>query len=237
MCTLTYIPFKNGFFFTTNRDEGYSREEALPPNVYEEFGHTVIYAKDPEGGGTWIASNKYRAICLLNGAFVPHERNPPYRKSRGLVLLDLFKYPNIEKFSHSENLEGIEPFTVVVANVYSSYVKELRWDGVKTHIYKYSKTDPLIWMSAPLYSYEQQQWRTKYFKEFVMKKPLSQLVQSDIFNFHSYYNPENPDQSILLNKENVIGTVSISSVKLDKNEMEFNYLDIKNGNEHFCKLP
>ncbi|MFD2433530.1 NRDE family protein [Mesonia maritima] len=77
MCTITFIPLlkeEKGFVVTSNRDESANRK-TLPPKVVEEKGVKLLYPKDEVAGGTWIgASGKKRLICLMNGAFKPHQR-------------------------------------------------------------------------------------------------------------------------------------------------------------------
>ena len=87
MCTVTYIPTKNGFCFTSNRDEKASRE-TIQPTIYINNRKELIFPKDKVAVGTWIATNGSNKItCLLNGAFEGHEKKGPYRKSRGLILI------------------------------------------------------------------------------------------------------------------------------------------------------
>src|SRR5688500_18696780 len=98
MCTLTYIPLKDGFLFTSNRDERRLRAPALPPEVYRVHGKDILFPKDGEAGGSWVASSDSLQLCLLNGAFERHIPNPPYRLSRGIVLLDAFGYEGFHAF-------------------------------------------------------------------------------------------------------------------------------------------
>ena len=52
---------------------------------------------------------------MLNGAFTKHERNLPYRKSRGLIVLEIFEYKSFSDFVTDVDLHNIEPFTLVLA--------------------------------------------------------------------------------------------------------------------------
>ena len=100
MCTVTYIPSnKDSYILTSNRDESPQRASAEIPKKYKIFDQDIFFPRDPQAGGTWIASSEENyTLCLLNGAFKKHKWNPPYRMSRGLVLLDFFKYNNTNKF-------------------------------------------------------------------------------------------------------------------------------------------
>lgn len=91
MCTVSYIPKKSagGFVLTSNRDEKVFRP-TIPPLLYE-LGETKLgFPKDEKAGGSWIAANNNcRLCCLLNGAFVAHEKKPHHTQSRGTILVEL----------------------------------------------------------------------------------------------------------------------------------------------------
>ncbi|MFM7153572.1 MAG: NRDE family protein, partial [Bacteroidota bacterium] len=76
----------------------------------------IVYPRDSKAGGTWFAvSESGKTVCLLNGAFVRHHHNPPYKRSRGLMVLDFFNYDDPDRFFSEYNLEGMEPFTLIFA--------------------------------------------------------------------------------------------------------------------------
>ena len=90
MCTVSLIPGRESFFLTSNRDEKKIRRQAIPPAIYQYKGARLLYPRDADADGTWIAINQNgNAAVLLNGAFVKHKPRPPYNRSRGLVLLDI----------------------------------------------------------------------------------------------------------------------------------------------------
>src|SRR5215207_9549701 len=94
MCTVTCIPAGDKIFITSNRDEKHWRSNALPPAVYAATSGNLLFPKDGDAGGTWIAAHENgNAIVFLNGGFIAHTPKPPYRKSRGLVLTNLIDRP------------------------------------------------------------------------------------------------------------------------------------------------
>lgn len=114
MCTVTFVPTSTGFILTSNRDEKNYRP-TLPPEIHVVNGKKLLFPKDEEAGGTWIATNnQHQTVCLLNGAFETHVKNPPYRKSRGLILLESFGYDSFAEFAENVDLENIEPFTLLL---------------------------------------------------------------------------------------------------------------------------
>lgn len=152
MCTVSYLPLNQGFCFTSNRDEGKMRPAAELPQHHRVGEQSVVFARDPEGGGTWFGVGEAFTLCLLNGGFGRHVRRPPYRKSRGLVVLDCFAYPHLGAFAAGYDLEGIEPFTLIAVSHQPVTVAQLKWDGRQAYLTAFNGQQPLIWHSPTLYT-------------------------------------------------------------------------------------
>lgn len=185
MCTVTLVPlpeFPNRFVLTSNRDEAVLRK-THPPEIHSEGGSRLLYPRDSEAGGSWIGlSDRKRTICLLNGGFRKHLRNPPYRKSRGLVVKEFLAAPDFIEMAEDYEFEGIEPFTMVVAE-YEQQLRllELVWDGNSMHL-KHLPPQPGIWSSSLLYSSEEVARRKQKFEAFQKHHPLNSL---NLLQFHS----------------------------------------------------
>src|ERR1700712_4455776 len=109
MCTVTFIPSGNKILITHNRDEQGSRSKAIVPKEYTINGYTMLFPKDSAAGGSWIAINRNGAAAvLLNGAFKKHTHNPPYRKSRGLIFLEILGSSDLLLAFQTIELIGIE---------------------------------------------------------------------------------------------------------------------------------
>ena len=133
MCTVTFIPSEDKYFITSNRDEKKLRKEALPPKTYAFGDANIIFPKDEGAGGTWIAMHENgNAVVLLNGGFVKHAPAPPYKKSRGVVLLEVISHPKPFEQFQAAMLAGIEPFTLVLLDNNNLY--ECRWDSQEKHM-------------------------------------------------------------------------------------------------------
>src|ERR1044071_9417826 len=110
MCTVTFIPAGDKIYLTSNRDEKYWRSEALAPAAYQFPSGKILFPKDGDAGGTWMAVHENgNAIVFLNGGFTSHTPQPPYRKSRGLILLDLIESTAAYNSFLAINLNNIEP--------------------------------------------------------------------------------------------------------------------------------
>lgn len=227
MCTVTYIPIRGGFCLTSNRDESVSRE-TIPPQFYKNFLGSVVYPKDVQAGGTWIAtSDRGLTACLLNGAFEKHERILPYRLSRGKILLNFFNALTISSFLEEVNLEKIEPFTLLMLDHSSkimSLLYELRWDGKKKHVKKLSPETPHIWSSSTIYSKETREHRKKLFENWL--KAYQNFEDKMIYHFHTRHHDLPNSEGIIINRGENLRTVSVSQIRINSDSGTFSYEDL-----------
>ncbi|MEO1517256.1 MAG: NRDE family protein [Bacteroidota bacterium] len=217
MCTVSYLPqSEGGFLLTSNRDESPSRATHALVRQSSLLGNALLFPQDPRSGGTWICmADSGRLICLLNGAFEKHQHRPPYHRSRGLVVLDAFDHVQIGDFFERYSLEGIEPFTMVVIEGADLY--EFRWDGQQGHLQQLDRRKPYIWSSITLYDATYRASREALFEDWLRRQSV--YVQDEILKFHSGESggTGDPDNDFVMNRRNVVRTVSISSVeKKDK---------------------
>lgn len=221
MCTVTYIPTANGAFLTSNRDERTSRAAAEPPAT-RHAGNGLTYPKDAHAGGTWIALKGGRdAAVLLNGAFENHLRRPPYRQSRGVVMLEILQAEHHEDCFRALSLEGIEPFTLILFT--RGALVRCTWDGSRKHRQELDAAQPHIWASATLYGRQAQQMRARRLKEWFGKTDIS---AGNIINFHLQddirFNANHsfhPDRAAM-------ATVSVTSIDLSSEEPAVYYNDL-----------
>jgi len=176
MCTVTYLPGPAGFILTHNRDEAPNRSTQSIVKGKTPKGNTLLFPRDAQAGGTWIASSKDgKTACLLNGAFVLHRRELPYRRSRGLLLLDFFDWDDPDAFFQEYDLDRIEPFTFLYFEKPSNEsavqrVTELRWDGLQRFLKELSPQTPHFWCSATLYPPEMQIRREQVFRDWLNRQ-------------------------------------------------------------------
>jgi len=226
MCTVTYLPLADdNFILTSNRDEGIMRKPALPPATYKIAGKEIIFPKDGEAGGTWIGVEKTgRVICLMNGAFVQHERELPYRMSRGQVVLDALTADDFENFLNNYLLEKIEPFTIVAFDWREGLRRwELRWDGQQRHIKSLSHT-PQIWSSATLYNDDMHTKRKEWFKDWLSQNTDYQV--NKIRQFHKTAGEGDPITD-LRTERGFLRTVSVTTIEKLHSQIEMTYEDLR----------
>lgn len=208
MCTVTFLPLgSNEFVLTSNRDVSYKRPLASRPDYHLKNGVRLLYPRDGKAGGTWIGSSRdNRLICLLNGGYENHRRQEVYRKSRGLVVTELLAAENLSDTLSSIDLEGIEPFTLVLVEWEESMcLREFVWDGSLKHL-KELPLEPRIWSSSTLFDEDMRDLRRGWFDSW---KSESVLSPAAILNFHKHAGEGDDQVGVVLRREHV-GTVSIT---------------------------
>ncbi|TVR79961.1 MAG: hypothetical protein EA409_08580 [Saprospirales bacterium] len=220
MCTALYIPDSKGnYIFSTSRDEHKDRPVAENPNWHQSHGKDLFFPRDPAGGGSWIVCLAAKSLCILNGAFEPHERRPPYRMSRGQIPIEYSTFQSTSDFLDRFDFLGIEPFTFLIADGYS--VEEIRWDGNMSHYCNYGNDQPKLWASAPLYNREMVRMRLEWFQMFLNNNPNPDII--DVLNFYLHGGNGNPHNGLMIQRENGVETSSISCIQKFKDELKFLY--------------
>lgn len=238
MCTVTYLPFKSGFVLTHNRDEAPMRS---PQKISREkrAGTTLLYPKDIKAGGAWIvAARDGRIACLLNGAFVKHHHSPPYRRSRGLVLLDFFEWPGANDFFETYKLEEIEPFTFLY--FHQDQVSEFRWDGQNRHLKHLPLDQPHFWCSSTLYPPEMQVRREQVFRKWLSGIQLSSMdpkfLSPKVFRLHLTGSVGDPENDFVMNRGGRVCTVSVTQVVSNSGQIRMRYSDLLDHQRDFRRM-
>lgn len=229
MCTVTFIPAKEKIYLTSNRDEKNWRMDAVLPTVYQFASGKILFPKDSDAGGTWIAVHENgNAIVFLNGALVAHSPEPPYRKSRGLILLDLIEGATPYNSFLAIKLANIEPFTAVIWD--DGHLFECRWDGERKFTKQLDDQIPHMWSSVTLYDEEVISKRNEWFGNWVNLN--DEPTQSDILHFHQFTGDGDSQNDLLMNRNGQVFTVSVTSVAINGYNANMKYLDLKNDRQH-----
>lgn len=211
MCTVSYVPLENGFILTSNRDELAGRPTSLAPEFYvTEEGLSLYYPKDPMGKGSWIATSEdEKVVCLLNGAFHAHKHQPPYNRSRGLIVLEAFQYETPFDFYQSVDLNGIEPFTMIM--IWAGLLFEFRWNGKEKHFLSLPN-QAYLWASSTLYTDEVIAVKRNWLKEYLQRTPFPS--QEMMVDFHEHGGEADPINGMRIKRSNGLQTLSITSIQL-----------------------
>lgn len=222
MCVLTYVPRVKGFIFTNNRDEDPNRPACIPPKEYTLSGSSLIYPKDPLGGGTWIASGPKAHLCLLNGGTVNHVKKGNYRQSRGMVILDFQGFEDVHDFYSNYAFDEMEPFTLVVKE---KELFEIRWDHGSKTFKVLDETKPQIWSSVTLYSSEVIRKRESWFADFISKNP--DPLPADILQFHLHGGEGDQQNDLTMNRDEKVKTLGISQIISSQQETKLHYWSLQ----------
>ncbi|ANW96964.1 hypothetical protein AXE80_12045 [Wenyingzhuangia fucanilytica] len=226
MCTVTYVPSKKGFVFTSNRDEQKSRK-TIAPSSYVEDGASLFYPKDEVAGGTWIGVAEHkRLVCLLNGGFVYHDPTIKFPKSRGVVVKSILTSKNLLNTLNTIDLNGVAPFTLIVVDWNNtSNIYELVWCRKEKKLTELSVEQPYIWSSSTLYTAEVKIQREEWFKKNLLA--LSADIKQKVLEFHQDENLGNQEISPKM-KRDVVETVSTTMVIKNKEALLMEYHDYVN---------
>lgn len=233
MCTVVFIPTKNGIFFGSLRDESPKRPTAVAPKEYTHKKTLFVSPKDPLAGGTWIGlNNEENIIILLNGGFKNHEKRNNYFKSRGIIVTELLVEENPVVAWELMDLQDVEPFTLVMwcnKNLF-----QLVWDGELRHKILLNETCSYIWSSSTLYDEDAKIKRENMFHQWLSTKPVI-TTQSLLKFFGSYVDTDN---GFLINRNEITKTLSYTSVEISKHANGImSYIDFLNNTNQVCKVP
>lgn len=213
---------KDVVIITSNRDEHVQRQNAAAPAFHLLQHKKIIFPKDVKAGGTWFAAADTGVVAvLLNGAFVKHIAKPPYRKSRGLILLQIIEADEPYSFFTALNLENIEPFTIILYQPGSLH--ELRWDGNDKYEKLLNTSGNYIWSSATLYADEIIEQRKNLYNQFIHStKNITPVL---VHHFHADDNSDN-ENGFVINRQTGMKTFSITQAVVKKGNIQFLHTDL-----------
>lgn len=208
---------------TSNRDEHINRANAVYPAFYGYGDKQLVFPKDALKGGTWFISNQMGDIgILLNGAFEKHVSSPPYRKSRGLILPEIFQEESPLRALKQYDLTGIENFTIILW--YQKQLWEIKWNGTLIYMVKINPTTSHIWSSVTLYTPKMMAERRQWFDQLYQSGKIQD--QHDILDIHTRTQLTNKEYELQIYREDQIRTVSITSLSLDKQRANLIHKDL-----------
>ena len=223
MCTVSFVNDNGKIIITSNRDEKVIRPSAIPPKNYMLNGKNIIFPKDPKAGGTWFVIDADGTILvLLNGAEEKHKVQLPYRKSRGLIVLDIISSVSPKDFWQEINLDTIEPFTLILFQ--NNELFQLRWNGDKKETKSLDIDKNYVWSSSTLYSKEIRAKRSDWFFTFLETNP--RISETEMLRFHRHTEEENQENGLVINRNEETKTLSISQSVIEKNKVAILHYDL-----------
>jgi hypothetical protein len=233
MCVLSVVYNGGEIIVTSNRDEKRERPNSSIPRAYHLNGGCVVYAQDSLQNGTWlVADDRGRVAVLLNGAIKPHVPNPPYRMSRGLLLLDVFEKEDFLTAFHEFDLTGIEPFQMIFISQGSIY--QMLWDEQFKHVVQFHDRSSVCFFSSTLYSENHQQEKENWF----IKQQSNLDVDYALHLFHLHQRRSNgaEDGCFFLNNSTHL-TKSVSQVVIAQGQSTYRHWQSWNDERFEITLP
>ncbi len=227
MCTVSFVSQNGKSIITSNRDEKTVRPIAIEPKIYTINNKNICFPKDPKAGGTWFATDQNGTVLvLLNGAEKTHfDQNygqKSYRKSRGLIVLDIISSPVATDFWHQIDLHNIEPFTLILFE--NNQLFQLRWNEIDKETIKLDTKYQYIWSSSTLYSPEIQAQRQLWFNQFLENK--TKITNTQLLDFHKNKETQNKENGLIINRNNTTKTQSITQAIAEKNKITILHHDL-----------
>ncbi|MEY3835037.1 MAG: hypothetical protein RI989_465 [Bacteroidota bacterium] len=233
MCILSLVKSNGRLIITSNRDEQRSRKNSQIPEIINSGNRKSILARDAQAHGTWLLTDNFgRTAVLLNGAFTSHTPTPPYRESRGIILLNLFQEEQFKSAFLFYNLDNIEPFQVVY--VAPDYALQCVWDGEQKHVFQIDLSKPQVYFSPTLYEHSQQEVKRKNFLSTFEK--IDSITKAELFDFHTANKEENSDLNFFMNRE-FQSTKSVTQIELYQTQTNYLQWQAWDMQRHEITLP
>ncbi|WP_264554455.1 hypothetical protein [Flavobacterium sp. N1861] len=152
-----------------------------------------------------------------------HITKNQYRKSRGLIVIDLITSETILDVWKTINLDGIEPFTIVYFNGEELY--QLEWNELEKSTISLNPKKNHIWSSSTLYEKETRDKREIWFHEYILKNQEN-INPESLLNFHQFTESDNKEFGLQINRNNTLKTISITQCVLVQNKISSKYIDL-----------
>ncbi len=138
------------------------------------------------------------------------------------MVLDFFAYRDARSFFDRFEFENMEPFTMIIRDRRQLF--EARWDEEKLHIFRLNPNEHFIWSSATLYDQEAQSKRQLWFDNWL--STVTDINSKSIWDFHLNAGDGDPHNDVVMNREGLVQTVSITGIEQTKQGLKMVYQDL-----------
>ena len=216
-------------FITSNRDE-HAQRPAITPRTYQIGEKQIVFPKDPKAGGTWYACDQNGNVAvLLNGAEFAHEPQHEYKRSRGLIVLEMISADAPEAYWDKISLDQTEPFTLIL--YYNGRLSQLRWDSHSKSTAELDPSKSYIWNSSTLYTGADVIYRTRHFSDFLDRNEV--ITKNAVLDFHRQ-TTLNDQEGFVISRQNGPQTLSITQTTIRSGAFELEYHDLSAASVTRC---
>lgn len=209
MCTVTWLREGAHYSLLFNRDEKYTRAEAMAPREMQVRDTRVLLPFDPEGGGSWAASNEYGVtLCVLNA-----NAQGRGQVSRGQVVVRLAGSRTALEAMRAAALlplRRLAPFRVLALDRFAAW--EARWIGDRLEV---ESTEAQMLTSS---SYEPERVIAARTQQF---DASPHATVEDLLRFHASHAGDGAS-SVCMHREDA-ATVSLLRVRVGASQSEVWY--------------
>ncbi|WP_394208877.1 NRDE family protein [Enterovibrio calviensis] len=222
MCTVSWLLHESGYDVFFNRDEQKGRAIAFSPQLFAHRSTAFMMPVDPDGGGTWMATNQHGlSLCLLNYYQGDIPELPLI--SRGLLVKMLAPSAMVSDVVATLNtlhLGSYAPFTLLVfapdLSSRQGHVIAFQWDG---HVLTQRPSiEPMI-SSSVAFTEVMQARRQAH--TVILTAPRS---VEKAWEFHRSHVPEAGYKSVCMHRDDA-NTVSFTHLKVTPEQVEMVYVD------------
>ncbi len=214
MCTITFMPRRNGYCLGMNRDEKRTREKGLPPAQRSVDGRLVVYPSET-GGGTWIALNDQGVSYALINWYSAPAKVEGNTVSRGVIIPSLSAADSPARAVTglaALPLHRINPFRLLGIFPASEEIIEWRWD-LKHLTRRNHRWRAQQWSSSGFDEPTAQKVRSKTFKQAQAQKSAGTIGW--LRRLHRSHSPRPGPFSICMHRDDA-ATVSYTEVDVSR---------------------
>ncbi len=219
MCTLSFVPKRDGYLIAMNRDELLTRGVAQCPVIHKLAGTNSVYPADVEGG-TWIAANdRGETWALLN-------RNGGQRSSRklsrGQLVLGALATRDFDQLSNLLSEVGLFnflPFRLIGVSLSSQRVREWVWDGTDLTTLDHP-WHPTHWFSSGISDATATEQRGKVFEAAARRADAGSLPW--LRRIHASHGAAPGAFSVCVHRDDA-ATVSYTEIEAGSGRVEMRY--------------
>jgi hypothetical protein len=222
VCTLSFLPEKDGYVAAMNRDEQRTRALALPPSIHHTGEVSALYPQEP-GGGTWIGGNSHgNLLALLNWYSMEKTILEIKTRSRGELIPTLLSELDAESTNRvlqRSDFTGTYPFRLFGFFPAQHLIREWRWDAGRLTT-KFHEWGRYHWFSSSWSDERAEAERGRAFGRSWREDAAD--ASGWLRQLHASHIPEPGPYSICVHREDA-ATVSYTEVCLGPGELQMRY--------------